>query len=316
MRLRRWPSLILLLVLAGCRADEEPLRIGSNLWPGYAPLRLAEERGYFGNTPVRHVEFSSATEVVRAYRNGLIDVAALSADEAIIAAEGQPGHRIVLVCDLSHGADVVMARPGVDSMAALKGKRVAAETTVLGAYVLSRALELSGLKPTDVEVVPTVVPDHEAAYRSGKVDAVVTFEPHRTRLLAAGARVVFDSSQIPGEIADVLLTRPTLPPAHERALRVVVGGWFRALDDLRREPDATGARAAAVLGIEPRAFRESLLLMEQPDRDAVLRLMRGPDSPLAVTLRGLSARMLEHRFIADAITPPVVDDRIIKSTGR
>ena len=28
------------LVFAGCAARPEPLRVGANLWPGYAPLRL------------------------------------------------------------------------------------------------------------------------------------------------------------------------------------------------------------------------------------------------------------------------------------
>lgn len=51
------------------------------------------------------------------------------------------------------------------------------------------------------------VDEHEGAFGSGKVDAVVTFEPVRSRLLARGAVQIFDRRQIPGEIIHVLVMR-------------------------------------------------------------------------------------------------------------
>jgi len=80
---------------------------------------------------VQLVEYPSASEVLRAFRNQAIDGMVISMDELFgLVAEGlQP--RVILVVDVSHGADAVVARPGVLSMKDLKGKRVAVESGAL-----------------------------------------------------------------------------------------------------------------------------------------------------------------------------------------
>lgn len=136
------------LVLAGCGVPApRPLRVGTNLWLGYEPAYLARHAGYFSNDEVKLLDFTSSSEVIRAYRNGLIDVAALTGDEILKVCINQPDQRIILVCDYSNGADVLLAKPEIATLADLKGRRVGLETTVLGAYMLGRALEAAGLGP-------------------------------------------------------------------------------------------------------------------------------------------------------------------------
>src|SRR6185436_415042 len=140
----------LLAVVSGCtREPETALRIGTNVWIGSEPLYLARELGYLDPATVQLVEYPSASEVLRAYRNQAIDGMVISLDELFgVAVDGlQP--RIVLVVDVSHGADVVVGRPGMKSMKDLKGKRVAVESGALGAFVLSRALALTGMNAGD-----------------------------------------------------------------------------------------------------------------------------------------------------------------------
>ena len=98
----------------------------------------------------------------------------------------------------------MLARPELKELKDIKGRRVGVESGALGAYVLARALQIAGLNRTDISVVSIPVPEQEQAFQGRRVDAVVTMEPNRTRLLAQGARQLFDSSQIPGEIVDVL----------------------------------------------------------------------------------------------------------------
>jgi NitT/TauT family transport system substrate-binding protein len=145
----------LLLALGSCvRAPEPALRIGTNVWIGCEPLYLAREMGYLDPKAVQLVEYPSASEVLRAFRNQAIDGMVISLDELFgLGSEGlQP--KVILVVDVSHGADAIVARPGTQSMKDLKGKRVAVESGALGAFVLSRALALNGMKASDVKVVP------------------------------------------------------------------------------------------------------------------------------------------------------------------
>jgi NitT/TauT family transport system substrate-binding protein len=224
--------------MGGCEVTPPVvLRVGMFVWPGYAPLYLANEVGYVDKSSVRLVHYSSATQVLRAFRNEAIEAATLTLDEALLLADDVPDVRVLLVMDASHGADALLAKPGLRNLADLRGRRVGYEATALGAYMLSRALDVGGLRPNDVSAVSLQVDEHERAFQTGQVDAVVTFEPTRSRLLAAGARVLFDSSQIPGEILDVLVMHRRFIEQHPRIVRAMIRGWFQALDFQKQHPD-------------------------------------------------------------------------------
>ncbi|HET7774857.1 MAG TPA: hypothetical protein VFK74_00655, partial [Azospira sp.] len=72
-------------MVAGCggQGGPAPLRLATNEWPGYEPLHLARENGYWGNAPIRLYELPSTSEVLRAFRNGALDAAAVTGDEAL-----------------------------------------------------------------------------------------------------------------------------------------------------------------------------------------------------------------------------------------
>src|SRR5690348_1947810 len=98
--LRALGCLALLCALAGCVPEpENALRIGTNVWVGSEPLYLARELGYLDAHSVQLVEYPSASEVLRAYRNQAIDGMVISLDELFgLAVDGlQP--RIILVVD-------------------------------------------------------------------------------------------------------------------------------------------------------------------------------------------------------------------------
>src|SRR5262252_9904622 len=103
----------LLFSLASCmRQPETAMRIGTNVWIGSEPLYLARELGRLDPATVELVEYPSASEVLRAYRNQAVDGMVISLDELFgLAVDGlQP--KIILVVDVSNGADVVVGRRG------------------------------------------------------------------------------------------------------------------------------------------------------------------------------------------------------------
>src|SRR6185295_18011721 len=125
----------LLTALTGCvREPETVLRIGTNVWIGSEPLYLARELGRLDPASVQLVEYPSASEVLRAFRNQAIDGMVISLDELFGLAVDGLDPRVILVVDVSHGADVVVGRRGMKTMHDLKGKRVAVESGALGAF--------------------------------------------------------------------------------------------------------------------------------------------------------------------------------------
>ena len=279
------------------REPETVLRIGTNVWIGSEPLYLARELGRLDPAAVQLVEYPSASEVLRAFRNQAIDGMVISLDELFgLAVDGlQP--RIILVVDVSHGADVVVGRRGMRTMHDLKGKSVAVESSALGAFVLSRALALNGMQASDVNVVHLESNEQPSAFEKGQVDGAVTFDPYRAQFLRAGAKTLFDSTQIPGEIVDLLAVRATFLEKHPKPIQALLAGWFGAIDYMKSEPKDAARR----MGMRQQTTGEQFLQAQQglhvPSRDENLRMLGGATPGLAVTGRRLMALMVDAKLL-------------------
>ena len=257
---------VTLFSLAGCNSEpERPVIIGTNIWIGYEPGYLAERRHLYGDADVSLRQYQSATQVLRAFRNKAIDVAALSLDEALVLRQSGIPIRIFLVTDTSDGADAILAKPGIASVRDLAGKRVGVENSALGDYVLARALQIHGLQESAINEVSLTVDETEEFFTLGKVDAVVTFEPFKSKLIGLGAREIFNSRQLPGEIVDVLVVQDDFAKENPNALRAVAAGWLRGAEIInRRQPEAIG-EIATRLGIAPVKVAEGLSGLQIPD---------------------------------------------------
>lgn len=279
------------------REPEAALRIGTNVWIGSEPLYLAREIGRLDPASVQLVEYPSASEVLRAFRNQAIDGMVISLDELFgLAVDGfQP--RIILVVDVSHGADVVVGRRGMRTMSDLKGKSVAVESSALGAFVLSRALAVNGMQASDVNVVHLESNEQTSAFEKGQVDGAVTFDPYRAQFLQAGARTLFDSAQIPGEIVDLLAVRASAIDKEPKAIQALLAGWFDAIDYMNRNPKD----AARQMGIRQQTTGEQFLKAQKglhvPSRDENLRMLGGSPPQLAVSGRRLMALMVDAKLL-------------------
>lgn len=299
-------AMAVLLVLPGCsREPESPLRIGTNVWIGSEPLYLARDLGHLPAKSVQLLEYPSASEVLRAFRNQAIDGMVISLDELFgLAAEGM-APRAILVVDVSHGADAIVGRPGTAAMTDLRGKRVAVESGALGAFVLSRALALNGMQASDVTVVQMESNEQPGAFEKGQVDAAVTFDPYRAQMLAHGAATLFDSTRIPGEIVDLIAVRQSVLDKHPKTTQTLLAGWFKAIDYLQRDP----ADAARRMGIRQQTTGEQYLAalrgLHIPSRDENLRMLGGSAPELVPTGRRLMDLMLQARLLP---TPLKIED--------
>nr|WP_246295081.1 ABC transporter substrate-binding protein [Schlegelella koreensis] len=285
-------------MLAACTRPQPPaLRIGTNVWIGSEPLYLARELGTLDPLHVQLVEYPSASEVLRAYRNQAIDGMVISLDELFGLAVDGLDPRAVLVVDVSHGADAVVGRAGMKTMRDLAGKSIAVEGGALPAFVLSRALALSGMQAGDVKVVHLESNEQPAAFEKGLVDAAVTFDPYRTQLLRAGGRTLFDSTRIPGEIVDLIAIRKGVLDERGPAVQALLTGWFGAVDFMRREP----GDAARRMGIRQQTSAEQFLAGQRglhvPSREENLAMLGGPTPSLAASGRRLMTLMLDAKLL-------------------
>jgi NitT/TauT family transport system substrate-binding protein len=295
-RLSQWCIAAAVALLPACQPPPEPLSIVSSPWPGYEPLYLARDLGYLKESSVRITELPSANTSFEAFSNGSADLATLTLDETLeLLAKGHK-LRTLLVMDISNGADAVVARPEIHALADLKGMRVGMENIPLGAYMLTRMLDIADLKPLDITVIPLPEDKHEKAYRQDKIDAAITMEPYKTRLLKGGAHVIFDSSMIPNEIFDLVVVREDVYRNRRDDLCHLAREWFRTLDYVRANPRESAARMGLRLKMDPESFLTAMAGLKIPTREENRQLLSGTVPGLLAPARRLSA-VMQHELM-------------------
>ncbi|MFK4753937.1 MULTISPECIES: ABC transporter substrate-binding protein [Oceanospirillaceae] len=294
-----------LLSLGACdqHAPLPLLRIGTNVWPGYEPFYLAREDGLLDTGQLRLVELASAPDVMDAMRQGQLEGAALTLDEVLLLTSEGLDLTVVLICDQSLGADVVLARPEIHSVAELAGLRIGVETSAVGALMLQAALASTQLTLSDITIVNLRQNEYLDALAAGRIDAAVTFAPYSLQLLAAGATPLFSSADIPGQIVDVLAVRTELLATRHTALRGLVNGFLVSKQRIERGDPAALDIINRRLKLPATHIKDAYLGLTMPDQDENLRLLAGPRSRLSRHASDLVKLMQTHHLLKPGSIP-------------
>ena len=296
MNRRHWLQLSatasLALMLGGCKWRQQPLlRHAAHPWPGYEFIYLARELNLLDPSLVKLIETPAATANIRALGSQVIESSSLTLDEVLSARERGIPLTIISILDVSMGADVLMAPASVSNLSGLKKLRIGVEHTATGALMLDSALKAGGLTANDIETVYVTVDEHYEAYAQGLVDAVVSYEPVKSRLAKLGAHVLFSSREIPGMIIDLMAVRSDIMESHAAAIREVVHAHFRALAAWQRDPEKYSALMAARLNLPVADVVGAFSTLELPDLQQNLSWFEGADPRILQTARTLGRSM-------------------------
>jgi len=287
------------MLLVGCTNKPETiLRLGTNIWPGYEPFYLARQQNILKEEKVRLVEFSSSSQTLQAYRNNLIDAAALTLDEVLLLLETGEKLKIALVMDISNGGDAIIGQANIKTLHQIKGKRIGVENNALGAYLISRALEIVNLNSNAITIIPLEISEQENAFLQKKVDAVVTFEPVRSKLLKFGGNILFDSRQLPGEIVDVLVIRDKYIEQSPQTVQYLIASWYSALSFMKKHP----RKAAKILGQRMKLNIDEVIAsydgLKLPSEDENLKLLsKNSQTSLRTSAEKLMQLMLNQGLL-------------------
>ncbi len=306
------------VLLSACDRDREPLSVSTHVWLGYEPLFLARSMGWLDGQRVELIEVDSAVDSLKALAAGRVDGAALTLDEVLLARSQGLDLVVVLVFNVSVGADVIMAREPLGSLADLAGKRIGFEAGAVGHLMVLKALEQAGLGLDDIKLVNVQIGQQIAAVKDDRVDVIVTYEPTASRLRAEGLVPIFDSREIPDLIVDVLAIRRERLNAHRSdALRHLTAAHFRGLEHVHRNPQDAAFRMATRLGLPASEVLPAYRGLVLPDLDNNRRLLVPELSSLMA-----SARQLSEFKAGQGLIPPdqpvddLLSDAYLPSPGR
>lgn len=302
-------GLLAAFALTACsEAPSQPLRVGINPWPGYAPLFLAADQGFFAEegVDIELVELSSLADVRRAFERGQTDGMASSLVEVLDADRNTDRAPVIaLMADYSNGADVILAKRDITNVAALKGQRIGLEPSSLNRFILARALAQGGLSMADVEIVSLPQVGLQEAVEAGTVDAVVTYPPVSTNIERTGLfSQMFSSADIPGEVSDVVSFDRETASRRSADLDAFVRAWGRAVEAIRSNPTESYALIGRQIGMAPDDLESAYQGIELISAEQQTDFLR-TDGPLAGGIQTLNA-----------ILWPDGDGEDVRSVGR
>jgi NitT/TauT family transport system substrate-binding protein len=226
------------LLLVGQAAAGGSYRIAWSHYSGWEPWAYIKESGLMdkwaakeGLDKVDIVLINDYVESINMYTAGQFDGCVMTNMDALtIPAVGGVDSTALIIGDFSNGNDGIVAM-NADSVKDLAGRKMRIVQLSVSHYLLTRALDMNGMKERDMTLVNTSDADIASLFVSeaGKDPkaAVTTWNPLLMQVRnVKGANLIFDSSEIPGEIIDCLVVKSKAPKALKKAL---VGAWYEAM---------------------------------------------------------------------------------------
>jgi NitT/TauT family transport system substrate-binding protein len=242
--------------------------VGWTIYAGWMPWPYADQAGIVDKWAERYgltinvTQINDYVESLNQFSAGNIDaVTSTTMDALTIPAAGGADTSVVIIGDYSNGNDGIILKNGA-SLADIRGRPVNLVELSVSHYLLARGLESVSLAPTDVRIVNTSDADIVAAYSAPATTALVTWNPQLSEIKAMpNAKMVFDSSAIPGEILDTLIVRSEALAANPDLGKALVGIWYETMALMHADtPEGAAARAAmgALSGTDQAGYEAQL----------------------------------------------------------
>jgi NitT/TauT family transport system substrate-binding protein len=214
----------------------------------FALVYIADAQGYFKDEglQVNYRKFKSGKDALADVVAGNADVATVYHTPVVADLLAGIPVRILSTLHRSNRNTAVVARRdrGINAIADLRGKRVAATRGTYQAELLNKMLDDEGIAPDEVRIVNMYHQDMPAALAGGAVDAGVTRWPYvgyAQDKLPSGTVVVLTTS-LWSEVS-VLATMQTTIERKQEAFARLMRALVRAEDLLARDNDAAYALA-------------------------------------------------------------------------
>jgi NitT/TauT family transport system substrate-binding protein len=216
------------------------IKMGIEPWIGYGPWYIAQQEGYFKQLGlnVKIINFNTDAQREAAFASGNTDVTNMPTHTALRFEQQSIPGRIVLVEDESLTADAVIAKPPINSIKDLRGKKVGYEQGTTSDILIHYALQANGMKPSDIQIVPINASDAGSAAAAGRLSAAVTYEPYISAVVAqhSGFRRIYVAGIDPGLVSDVLVASTNLINNKPGQVLALMKAWGMAMDFYNSHP--------------------------------------------------------------------------------
>ena len=238
------------------------VRIGFFANITHAPALVAQQMRFFetylgrDGTAVEYVAFNAGPAVIEAMKGGAIDVSYIGPNPSVAGYTSTNGDLLRVVSGATSGGAQLVVRNGINSVADLRGKKLATpqlgntQDVALRAYLKDNGLVTTTAGGGDVTIIPTENAQSLTLFKRGDIDGAWLPEPWASRLvLEAGAKVLVDEKSLwPGGqfvTTNIIASKPFLDKypgtvrsilqANNSAIKYIAGNIVPAKDIVQEQ---------------------------------------------------------------------------------
>jgi len=321
--------LVAVTALSGCAVDDSKpeaakptIRIGYQTFP--SGDLIVKNNGWLEEAlpdyDIQWTKFDSGADVNKAFIAKEIDFGALGSSPVArgLSAPLNIPYSVVFILSVAADNEALVAREnsGIESVADLRGKRIATPFASTAHYSLLAALAQKGLSASDVQLVDLQPQAILAAWERGDIAAAYTWLPTLEQLEKNG-KVLITSREI-AFIGKPSLDLVAVSNAFAEDNEIAVDIWrqqqARALNDIAYDPAGAAKAIAAEIALTPgdveRQLEKTAFL--RPDQVASSTWLGTDGKPgnLAIKLQSASQFLAEQKQIPAAAPLSVFENAL------
>jgi len=319
-RMSRWTTATAAFGLAlgltapvAAAAEKTDFKVCWSIYVGWMPWGQIQDSGLmkkwadkYGIT-VDIVQINDYVESINQYTAGEFDGCSMTNMDALsIPSAGGVDTTALIIGDFSNGNDGIVLKE-MDNLPDIKGQNVNLVELSVSHYLLARALDSVDLKESDITVVNTSDADMVAACSTADVTAVVTWNPLLSEIDAMpGANKVFDSSEIPGEIIDIMMVNTETLKDNPDFGKALAGAWYEMMGIMSKDDgDSVAARSAmAEASGTDLAGYDAQLGTTQMFYDPADAVAFSKDEKLVDTMSFVANFLFDHGILGEGASSP------------
>ncbi len=265
-------TLVMSLMVNACSLGQtpklQPLKIGITTWPGFDVVRYAQATDLFKKhgLTVELIGFENQQDSSRAVIRGALDAAFTSLWDVVQVDPGEDKPAVVMVTNISHGADGIVTQANIKSVEALRGKRIGAKLGTVNHLILLEALKLHHVKPAEVAIEDVSNESAVELMAQGKLDGAVIWEP----LLSDTAKkikgnIVYTTKELDSLVIDTLMSRLATVTTKKAELTQFISTWLDVMHAVDVEPKVVYEQVGKQLGQSADSFSRDYAGLKKGD---------------------------------------------------
>jgi sulfonate transport system substrate-binding protein len=236
------------------QAQAESLRIG---YQKYGTLVLLKAKGSLEKRlaaqgiDVKWTEFPGGPQLLEGLNVGAIDFGVTGETPPVFAQAAGADLLYVAHEPPAPGSEAILVQKDspINSVAGLKGKKVALNKGSNVHYLLVRALQDAGLRYADIQSVYLPPADARAAFERGSVDAWVIWDPFQAAAeQQLQARTLRDGTGLVDNHQFYLAARP-FAEKHPQVLSTLIDEIRQVGEEAKADPQSVAKQVAPLLGL-------------------------------------------------------------------